>query len=141
MFWIGIGAYVTKPDLGRAPISLDGCPNTTTFTNLTQTMSNYTYSTTASLYNTTTTTPSAVDQWVINTVILPKHKKTSGHLYVLGQYVYLTRYALTVGHVVNKLSTYVRHNICFCCMPFKLNQKVQSGISVQKLYIFLFRTP
>jgi hypothetical protein len=53
MFWIGIGAYITKPDLGRSPISLEGCPKVTLFTNISQTFTNYTYSTTTSLYNAT----------------------------------------------------------------------------------------
>ncbi|XP_071129767.1 sodium-coupled monocarboxylate transporter 2-like [Mytilus edulis] len=41
MFWIGIGAYVTKPDLGKAPISLAGCPNFTVFSNGTDTYVEY----------------------------------------------------------------------------------------------------
>ena len=53
MFWIGIGAYVTKPDLGRTPISLEGCPNLTMFTNISETVTNYTYSATTALFNST----------------------------------------------------------------------------------------
>lgn len=67
MFWIGIGAYITKPDLGRTPISLEGCPNFTVFTNISQTFTNYTYSTTTSLYNATIDlTPVVEDENPIN---------------------------------------------------------------------------
>lgn len=58
MFWIGIGAYITKPDLGKAPISMEGCPNFTTFTNISQAVS----TATTTMFNSTVDLVPAVEE-------------------------------------------------------------------------------
>lgn len=135
MFWIGIGAYVTKPDLGKAPISLEGCPNRTTFSNFTEAFTNYT-----SLYNTTfsTTAPPVVEHNPVDELYTLSYVWYSFTALLIVVFVGMTVTFITGKNDPKKIDARLIcpiFDIICPCFPEKILEPLRFGVNHKDKYL------